>query len=485
MNREKSEQATGGATLPPGLAELLRYPLLSAIRERRTRRLSRGTTVLAGGLSHESTNRPAPLSPLEEAILIVSTGLTGLTAMHDVPLQKADGARELGTPLVNILARSASSADNSQTASFFMLNDEGTWLIKQPKGADAVAFLRDLPPAWNDWSEGDWLSAARLVKRKVFNERVDFPRKWPYYLGWNKQISNLPGTTVFLPVVDLTRQMINVLLILLTEPDGERPLFIDDWQKFRPKTLVDWVAWLGSLVGLVQDISYQPVGGIARVRSGFVNPDNVAPLGLASTMRTDYEALFLLQNLMLMAQAMGLGGWIHASVPAPYLFQRDPAKDWYGLGFRMEKPDKKWKRSPPLPATQPNPVGADGILEGLCPPYVKSMNEAVDRVVEEKFGSQGVYQAKGLFSRPYRSEKSAEEFMRVALPHSKEAIQYAKDICNYVYDTYGRFPAHVNAFHAPGVWLQVHHVEMEYYEKFFDPSLYRSQSAHDTIWGRH
>jgi hypothetical protein len=113
------------------------------------------------------------------------------------------------------------------------------------------------------------------------------------------------------------------------------------------------------------------------------------------------------------------------------------------------------------------------------------MDDAVDTVIEEKFGSRGVYQPKGLFTRPYRSDQSAAEFLKVALPHSKEAIQYTKDICNYIVDTYGRFPAHVNAFHAPGVWLQIHHVEMEYYEKFFDPSLYRWQSEHDKVWGDH
>jgi hypothetical protein len=55
----------------------------------------------------------------------------------------------------------------------------------------------------------------------------------------------------------------------------------------------------------------------------------------------------------------------------------------------MQQP-KKWRRWPPLPAPLPNPVGLDGILEALCPPYITSMNEAVDRVYEEKFGPDGV-----------------------------------------------------------------------------------------------
>src|SRR5688500_17883492 len=76
----------------PGLAKLFRYPLMSAIAERRSRRISRGMSLNAAGLSHASSNAPAPLSPLEEAVLVVSTGLTGAT-MHDGPLETADGGK--------------------------------------------------------------------------------------------------------------------------------------------------------------------------------------------------------------------------------------------------------------------------------------------------------------------------------------------------------------------------------------------------------
>jgi hypothetical protein len=75
--------------------------------------------------------------------------------------------------------------------------------------------------------------------------------------------------------------------------------------------------------------------------------------------------------------------------------------------------------------------------------------------------------------------------MRNAARPPKETVQYVKDICNYIYDTYGRFPAHVNAFHVPGVWLQVSHLEIEYYEKFFHESLYHRQAEHRRVWGPH
>jgi len=466
-----------------GLADLLQYPLLSAISDRRTRRICQGTSINAGSLSYTSGNSPAPLTPLEEAILIVTTGLAGFS-LHDVPLKHPNGDPVYATTQMEIPARTASSADNVQATHFFLINDEGTWLIQQVRGREALSWLREFPPDRTDWTEQHWLAAAAGVKRKIYNERMDFPRQWPYYFTWNKIISNAPGTSVFMPIVDTTRQMINVLFIMLSEPDGQRPLVMDDWSKFKPRKLIEWAAWFGSKIGVVPNIPYEPVAGIERVQKKWLQSDNPLPLGFAGTMRTDYEALFHLQNLMLVTHAMGLGGWIHAAVGAPFVFDRDPSKGTYGLGFRMQQP-KKFRRWPPLPAALPNPVGLDGVLQSLSPPYVKSMDEAVEMVLEEKYGPEGVYGDKVVFDKPYRSENDAVAFMREAERPSKPTIQYVKDICNYIFDTYGRFPAHVNAFHVPGVWLQVSHLEIEYYEKFFQPHLYHRQARHYSVWGRH
>jgi len=69
----------------PGLQALLDRPLIETIWHRRTHRVSRGSSVAAGGMSYESANRRKPLTPLEEAVLIALTGCTGLT-MPDRPL---------------------------------------------------------------------------------------------------------------------------------------------------------------------------------------------------------------------------------------------------------------------------------------------------------------------------------------------------------------------------------------------------------------
>jgi hypothetical protein len=481
METMQTHTAETASRRNPALDVLLSYPLMQAIGERRTRRVAQGCSVLAGPLSHHSTNSPMPLSSLEEAILIVSTGLTGVV-MHDGPLKKpSDAPEDLGSMFWNIFARSGPSADNCQATSLFMINDDGIWLLRRLRGKDAAQVMDSLPRSWSDWTEENWLSAAKAVKVKIQSGRIDFPREFPYYIGWNKQISNVPGSTIFLPVVDCTRQYINILLIVLSEPEGQRPLVVDDWQRFRPRSWKDWKAWVGQHLGLGPKIPYQPIGGIDRATGGFVNPNNIVPLGAGYALRTDYEVFFLLQNMMLIGQAIGLGVWGHGSIWPQYVLQRMPEKGWNGLGFRhsLPKVDAPWA---PIPASQHNPVGIDGLLEGLCPPYVSSMDEAVDQVIEEKYGPAGIFTDPTLISRAYKNPADAETYLKLENRHPPEAIRYTKDICNYIYETYGRFPAHIDAFYTPGFWVQVHHLELDYYQRFFDPFLWRNQGAHNHHW---
>ena len=350
-----------------------------------------------------------------------------------------------------------------------------------------VVPFKEIPPRWEDRTEDDWISFANAMKRKVYDQRFEFPREWPYYLGWNAQHSNVPGTTCFLPVVDNTRQYINVLLILLSEPKGVAPLFIDDWRPFRPGGAVEWVAWLASKIGVVEPIPYQPIGGLKRVRGGYFSKDVPAPMGSIGAVRTDFEAHFLLQNLMLTGEALRLGGWVHGAPMIPHVMRRDPANNLLGLGFRehLAKPEPgRWRRWPPVPASQANYVGIDGFLEGLCPPYVTDMDEAVDRVLEEKFGSGGAYADPEVFGQAYRDRESAEGYLKKAARHPPEAIEYTKEICRYLVETYGRFPAHTDAMHLPGIWVQFSHLELEYYERFGDPGHARRQAEGREIWGR-
>jgi hypothetical protein len=112
------------------------------------------------------------------------------------------------------------------------------------------------------------------------------------------------------------------------------------------------------------------------------------------------------------------------------------------------------------------------------------MDAAVDQVLEEKFGEGGTYADAEVFAQSYKDKATAENYMKNAGHPPAEAIEYTKEICRYLVDTYGRFPAHTDAFHLPGIWVQFSHLEIEYYEQFGNPAHARRQAEGREIWDR-
>ncbi|MFI6560510.1 hypothetical protein [Streptomyces sp. NPDC050534] len=447
----------------PGLADLFGRPLLDTVWHRRTHRVSRGASVPAGSMSYRSTHTQQPLSELEEAVLVAITGCTGLT-MPDRPFEDPrDGKPIMAKPNLTMAGRTAGSPDNAQGTHFFMINDTGTY------------YLRKLPPAPQEPFGAETLVArADQAKVKVLDHRLDVPqnkRDFPAYLDSNRFLSNLTGTTVFFPVVDLSHQYINALMYLLTQPDGARPTLVDDRNFYRPAGVKKWVD------------------------NGFLNGDLKLPLGALGPMRTQIEADLLLQNLMLTAEAMGLGAWIHASIN-PQIALGDPKfSRTYGrmLGFTFVTPRWRladiWRWHVPLPkyaTLRSHPVGltspeGEPLIAAACPPAHKSMSDAVDSVISSKFGTGGTYTDKDVFTRIYK-EDYGQRYLAEASEYEERVIDCARDICEYVIRTHRRFPAHTDAIHVPGIWLQTHHVEREYYERYFVHGLTETHRRHAELW---
>jgi hypothetical protein len=450
----------------PGPSDLLKRPLMEALWQRRTHRVSAGTSVPAGSMSYVTTAHREPLSELEEAILIDVTGCTGLT-MPDRPFQDpATGQPVMAKPNLTMAGRSAGSPDNAQGTHFFMLNDRGTYFLqKQAPAEDAVPFDPDTA-----------IERARRSKIAIYDHRVDVPsgrRDFPAYLDSNRLLSNLAGTTIFFPVVDLSRQYINGLMYLLTEPDGSRPTIVDDRNFYAPAGVQSWV------------------------KRGFLNADIKVPLGILGMLRTQIEADLLLQNLMLVADSMGLGAWIHGSISPPILLGAPEFTATYGkmLGFDFATPPwrimdvLRWQV--PLPKyayLRSHPIGlrheGDYLIKAMCPPYYDNMPDAVDEIVNVKFGKTGVFRDEALFSRIYKAD-FGRRYLAEAADYSEDVINCAKDVCTYIYETHGRFPAHCDALFAPGVWLQVHHVDKEYYRDFFKSGLNTVHAQHNAQWHPH
>ncbi|BEL06264.1 hypothetical protein Q0Z83_044550 [Actinoplanes sichuanensis] len=445
-----------------GFDALFGRPLLETIFRRRTHRVSRGSSVPAGSMSYESAEQRLPLTELEEAVLIALTGCTGLT-MPDRPLvDPRDGTPIMSKPNLNMAGRTAGSPDNAQGTSFFLINDTGTYFLRQlPPPADAGSLL----------DPDDLVTRARAAKVQLLDHRIDVPdRNFPAYLDSNRFLSNLPGTTVLFPVVDLSRQYINGLMYLLTQPDGARPTIVDDRNFYRTAGVKDWV------------------------RNGFLNRKIKLPLGAIGPMRTQIEADLLLQNLMLGAEAMGLGAWIHGSISPPVMLGHPKYRKAYGsmLGFDWVTPP--WRPSDLLRWQIPVPwqasIRADAVglrhqgeylIKAMCPPFYDTMADAVAAVVADKFGPDGIYTDDALFARIYQGEFGAK-YLAEASDYAADVIACATDICTYIYETHRRFPAHCEAIHVPGVWIQAHHVDEPYYDRFFTTPLTDAHRDHDRAW---
>ena len=194
---------------------------------------------------------------------------------------------------------------------------------------------------------------------------------------------------------------------------------------------------------------------------------------------------------------MGLGAWIHGSISPPVLMGDPKFTAQYGpmLGFDFVTPRfrlldvLRWQVPLPKYANlRAHPVGlkagSDYVIRAKCPPYYASMSDAVDDVVKAKFGPGGVYQDAATFATIYKNDYG-ERYLKEASAYSNDVIACVRDICEYIYATHGRFPAHVDALYAPGVWIQVHHPDLEYYDRFFRDGLTEQHHAHERKWHQH
>ena len=145
------------------------------------------------------------------------------------------------------------------------------------------------------------------------------------------------------------------------------------------------------------------------------------------------------------------------------------------LGFDWSVP--RWKPDGPAALARaaaavrrtcgPTRVGlrhkGEHLIKAMCPPNYDSMAEAVDAVVADKFGPTASTPTRPS-SRASTGASSAHRYLAEASNYAADVIACTRDICTYIYETHGRFPAHCDTIHVPGVWLQAHHVENAYYE---------------------
>ena len=127
LNRKGKIMLNKLPTLPKGLIEAAEFPLIEAIHGRRSRRFARGASIPEGPLAYTSKHDPAPLSDMEQLLLLTTvggnTGWSNLIPNNRFYLPKIPNyAGAAG-------GRTFPSAAGFHTTEIFYTDDKGTYFF--------------------------------------------------------------------------------------------------------------------------------------------------------------------------------------------------------------------------------------------------------------------------------------------------------------------------------------------------------------------
>lgn len=428
--------ARPGTSSDGPFAQVWDFPLVIALFGRRSRRFGLGMEFPPGPLAFKSRHEPVALTPQEQDLLVAAAaGVSGWS--FGIPYSPSTENTHANYAL-RLTGRSFPTGAGIGTPELFYTDDNGVYLTR----------LRDEPPTGNrEVNSPDDLRRVMAVCRQnsvqVSDRRLTVPREAPYIADHNLWSANFPGSTLFLPVCDLGEYFVGMLAMLVQN---------------------------GAMV--YDGATGRVAGNMAPfIRSGLVQEGNQADLFLMeqSTLAGMAASLAIMgQNIMLMLQAMGLGGWLYTGIDSYGLMGASADQGVPGLRFRFQR-DSRW--------TAPNPVGLDGYYESICPPYSPDMRAAVAKVVERKFGRGGTYDPET--PGPFRDNKRVKGSVQ---PYSGEMVECLGEIAQYIYDTYGKFPATVPTIFMFAV-VQAQHIDTEFYDANYQQGAYLDTHAdHMADW---
>ena len=426
---------------------LARYPLLDALRGRRSRRFGMGMKISSGPFAYESRHEPLPLTETEEAALaFVACGVTGY-ALADLSYGRGQG----GGMLAGLLGRTVASPDAINTVSVFVTNDEATYLLRRPQdfAPDEIPTLVELA------RRGELVELYRRSRVKISDGRAAPPVEPGYNFNINRWALYAPGSTYLLPVEEMTAIYVNAMLEAFSE---EGSYFVaDDRNGFKPAGIAKFARSKG---GRLQD---DPKAG------------RYATIGILETWLYEFASIEqdgMLQNLALMGEALGLGGFSH--------FAAHPFAWFEALGFRMQDVPfsrtigaglltKTLIRALGKELAVPTAVGfernGETLIKPYCPPYYRDMEEAVLAFVDYKYSSGRGTLRDGGSSTSWKDGANVQ----AGIPtYSDATIAATIAYCEYVHDRYGRFPANSGPFRTV-LAHQSHRLDEDFYGRFYKP----------------
>ena len=437
----------------PGVDErLAHYPLLDALRDRRSRRFAKGMAMNGGPLAYESEKQPEPLSLEEEAALaFAGCGVTGPT-LAELPYESG-GKKEAGSGniIINLVGRTVASAEAVHAATLFVLGDGGAWMLKRPQDYPRA----EIPELVRMAREGRFTELYERARIRVSDRRPDPPRELPFVLPFNKWSANVPGTTYFLPVAEISAFYINFLLSAFSEEFST--FVVDERNGFEPAGIAKF----------------------ARSKGGHLQDDPKAgryiTIGIVETWLYEFIAIEqggILQNLALMGEALGLGGFSHfAAHPFAWFetlgfrMQEIPFSRTVGAGLLTKALIRALGKDFPVPTAVGFERNGGALIKPYCPPHYRTMEEAVLAFIDYKYSRERGTLRDGGSSTSW---KHGEDVQAGIPAYSDAAIAATVAYCEYVHNRYGRFPANSGPFRTVLAY-QAHRLDEDFYKRFYKP----------------
>jgi hypothetical protein len=362
--------------------------------------------------------------------------------------------------MAGLVGRTIASGDGLQTVALVVTNDEATWLIRRPREFPA----NDLQSIIDMGRSGEFVNLYRKCRVKIKEGRTTTSSEPLFNINANRWSAHAPGTTYFLPINDLTFMYVNGLLEIFNEHTGAFAL--DERNPFQPAG----------------------IGAFARSKGGHLE-DNPAR-GRVITVRqveqfvTEFVTIeqgMMLQNLGLASQALGLGGfpnfanhefgWFEA---LGFRMEHMPVNRYVGAGWLPSLAMKVLRRNPTVPYAVGLERNGEALLKPFCPPYYKSMAEAVNEVAKMKFGSGGLFRNNGQGSG-WRDHSGITSQVP---PTSESTIAAVTAYCEYLWSRYGRFPVYMPPYRTV-LGFQACHLDIEFYNKFYKPEALSDTQKRD------
>jgi hypothetical protein len=182
---------------PDLLREVWEYPLFDALYGRRSRRFGLGFAMVEGPSKYTSQHAPLRLSEAEEALLVAAGfGFSGMALWDQsrpMPYRSADG-------------RTFPSTSRGRRTALFFTNDQGVYVIDP--GGGSTSKMREAGTA----AERDQaLDLYRHHRQVLQDRRLEIPRRAPPLCGHNLWDSNMPGSTLFMPICDVSYSLISLI----------------------------------------------------------------------------------------------------------------------------------------------------------------------------------------------------------------------------------------------------------------------------------